>query len=87
MLAVRSAWVRPAAVGASCLVFLAGLVIHGGLQQGWIEPRSARLTQVPLMLGATALTAFDDGGRGPWVLQAVSGITSLNRLPGATLGP
>jgi hypothetical protein len=40
--------------------FLAGLVIHGGLQQWWIEPVLARLTEVPLMLGATALTAFND---------------------------
>jgi hypothetical protein len=40
--------------------FLAGLVIHGGLQQWWIEPILARLSEVPLMLSATALTAFND---------------------------
>ena len=40
--------------------FLAGLVVHGGLQGWWIEPVLSRLGQYPLMLGATALTAFND---------------------------
>jgi predicted cation transporter len=40
--------------------FLAGLVIHGGLQQWWIGPVLGRLTEVPLLLGATVLTAFND---------------------------
>jgi hypothetical protein len=40
--------------------FLAGLVVHGGLQQWWIEPVLGRLGELPLMLGATALTAFND---------------------------
>jgi len=40
--------------------FLAGLVIHGGLQQWWLGPMLARLSEVPLMLGAAVLTAFND---------------------------
>lgn len=40
--------------------FLAGLVIHGGLQAWWITPLLSRLTEVPLFLGATFLTAFND---------------------------
>jgi hypothetical protein len=40
--------------------FLAGLVIHGGLQQWWIAPVLGRLREVPLMLSATGLTAFND---------------------------
>ncbi len=40
--------------------FLGGLVIHGGLQGWWIEPVLGNLTEVPLMLGATILTAFND---------------------------
>jgi hypothetical protein len=40
--------------------FLAGLVVHGGLQQWWIAPVLGRLGELPLMLGATALTAFND---------------------------
>jgi hypothetical protein len=40
--------------------FLAGLVIHGGLQGWWIAPVLASLTQEPLFLAATVLTAFND---------------------------
>lgn len=40
--------------------FLGGLVIHGGLQGWWIAPVLGNLTEVPLMLGATLLTAFND---------------------------
>ncbi len=40
--------------------FLAGLVVHGGLQGWWIEPVLSRLGQYPLLLSATALTAFND---------------------------
>ncbi|MEW6143705.1 MAG: putative Na+/H+ antiporter [Thermodesulfobacteriota bacterium] len=40
--------------------FLAGLVIHGGLQGWWIEPVLGGLSEFPLMLGATILTGFND---------------------------
>jgi hypothetical protein len=40
--------------------FLAGLVVHGGLQSWWIEPVLSRLGQYPLLIGATVLTAFND---------------------------
>jgi hypothetical protein len=40
--------------------FLGGLVIHGGLQGWWIEPVLGNLNEIPLMLGATILTAFND---------------------------
>ena len=40
--------------------FLAGLVIHGGLQGWWIEPVLKSLAELPLFLGATVLTAFND---------------------------
>lgn len=40
--------------------FLAGLVIHGGLQGWWIAPVLGRLTEAPLFLAATLLTAFND---------------------------
>jgi len=48
--------VSPVLVG----FFLAGLVVHGGLQQWWIAPVLGRLGEVPLMIGATILTAFND---------------------------
>jgi hypothetical protein len=40
--------------------FLAGLVIHGGLQGWWIAPVLASLTETPLFFGAALLTAFND---------------------------
>ncbi len=40
--------------------FLAGLVIHGGLQAWWIAPVLASLGETPLFLAATFLTAFND---------------------------
>lgn len=40
--------------------FLAGLVVHGGLQGWWIEPVLSRLSELPLFAGATILTAFND---------------------------
>jgi hypothetical protein len=40
--------------------FLAGLVIHGGLQGWWIAPLLSRLSEVPLFLGSILLTSFND---------------------------
>jgi hypothetical protein len=40
--------------------FLGGLVIHGGVQGWWIAPILGNLSDIPLMLGATILTAFND---------------------------
>ena len=40
--------------------FLAGLVIHGGLQEWWITPVLESLSSGRLFIGATVLTAFND---------------------------
>lgn len=40
--------------------FLAGLVIHGGLQGWWIAPVLGGLTSTPMFLTAAFLTAFND---------------------------
>ncbi len=40
--------------------FLAGLVTHGTLQQWWIAPVLSSLGELPLFIGATILTAFND---------------------------
>lgn len=50
------------AIRAPLLVglFLAGLVTHGTLQQWWIAPILGHLNEIPLFLGATILTAFND---------------------------
>jgi Na+/H+ antiporter NhaD/arsenite permease-like protein len=55
--------------------FLAGLVIHGGVQAWWIAPVLGRLNEVPLMLGATILSAFND-------IAAITYLSSL--VPGFT---
>jgi hypothetical protein len=40
--------------------FLAGLIIHGGLQAWWIEPVLGNLNEEMLMISSTVLTAFND---------------------------
>lgn len=55
--------------------FLAGLVIHGGLQQWWIAPVLSRLSEVPLMLGAIGLTAFNDNAAITYLSTLVPGLT------------
>jgi hypothetical protein len=40
--------------------FLGGLVTHGALQGWWIAPVLASLSEVPLFVGATLLTAVND---------------------------
>lgn len=55
--------------------FLAGLVIHGGLQQWWIEPVLGSLETLPLMLGATVLTAFNDNAAITYLASLVPGFT------------
>jgi len=40
--------------------FLGGLVIHGGVQGWWIAPILGNLVELPLMMIATVLTAFND---------------------------
>jgi Putative Na+/H+ antiporter len=55
--------------------FLAGLVIHGGLQGWWIEPVLGGLKKVPLMLSATILTSFNDNASITYLSTLVPGFT------------
>jgi hypothetical protein len=55
--------------------FLAGLVIHGGLQAWWIEPVLRSLGPVSLFLGATALTAVNDNAAITYLATLVPGFT------------
>jgi Na+/H+ antiporter NhaD/arsenite permease-like protein len=50
-------------------------VIHGGLQQWWIEPVLGSLSTLPLMLGATVLTAFNDNAAITYLASLVPGFT------------
>ncbi len=40
--------------------FLGGLVVHGGVQGWWIAPVLGNLTEIPLKIVSTVLTAFND---------------------------
>ncbi|HVZ63266.1 MAG TPA: putative Na+/H+ antiporter [Lacunisphaera sp.] len=55
--------------------FLAGLVIHGGLQAWWIQPVLGRLGELPLYFGATVLTAFNDNALITYLSTLVPGFT------------
>ncbi len=55
--------------------FLGGLVIHGGVQGWWIAPVLGALGEVPLMLGSTILTAFNDNAAITFLATLVPGFT------------
>ncbi len=55
--------------------FLAGLVNHGGVQGWWIEPILSRLGELPLFLGATFLTAFNDNAAITYLATLVPGFS------------
>jgi hypothetical protein len=55
--------------------FLAGLVAHGGVQAWWIAPVLGQLGEVPLMMGATVLTAFNDNAAITYLSTLVPGFT------------
>ena len=55
--------------------FLAGLVIHGGVQAWWIAPVLGSLAELPLMVGATVLTAFNDNAAITYLSTLVPGFT------------
>lgn len=55
--------------------FLAGLVVHGGLQAWWIQPVLGSLGELPLFAGATILTAFNDNALITYLATLVPGFT------------
>ena len=54
--------------------FLAGLVIHGGLQGWWLAPIISSLTEWPLFIGATVLTSFNDNAAITFLASQVDGL-------------
>jgi len=69
--------------------FLAGLVVHGGLQGWWIEPVLKRLDEFPLFVGATVLTAFNDNAAITYLATLVPGFTDTMKyavVAGAVTG-
>lgn len=75
------------AIRAPLLVglFLAGLVTHGTLQQWWIEPILGQLTEVPLFIGATILTAFNDNAAITFLASLVPAFASNVELQKAVV--
>ncbi len=55
--------------------FLAALIIHGGCQQWWIGPVLGSLSELPLMLAATILTAFNDNAAVTYLASLVPGFS------------
>lgn len=55
--------------------FLAGLVVLGGYQTWWLKPVIAKLTDLPLFLSATALTAFTDNAALTFLGSQVPNVT------------
>ncbi len=69
--------------------FLAGLVIHGGLQQWWIAPVLGGLSEVPLMLSAIGLTALNDNAAITYLSSLVPNLTESMKyavMAGAVTG-
>ncbi len=69
--------------------FLAGLVIHGGLQGWWIAPVLSRLSETPLFVGATGLTAVNDNALITYLATLVPNLTDELKLAvvqGAVVG-
>jgi len=60
--------------------FLAGLVIHGGCQEWWIEPVLTGLDPLQLLLGSTALTAFNDNAAITYLASLVPGFSPQAKL-------
>ena len=69
--------------------FLAGLVIHGGMQEWWIAPVLGALPDLPLMIGATVLTSFNDNAAITYLASLVPGFSPSAKyavLAGAVTG-
>ncbi|HWW02474.1 MAG TPA: putative Na+/H+ antiporter [Candidatus Acidoferrum sp.] len=69
--------------------FLAGLVVHGGLQGWWIAPVLSGLTERPLFFGAALLTAFNDNAAITYLAALVPGFSDALKhavVAGAVVG-
>ncbi|CAM2065047.1 Putative Na+/H+ antiporter [Sulfidibacter corallicola] len=60
--------------------FLAGLVIHGGVQGWWIAPVLGSLSELPLMVGAIILTSFNDNAAITYLSTLVPNMTDELKL-------
>jgi hypothetical protein len=82
---------QPIALRPALLVgfFLASLVIHGGCQSWWIGPVLNSLSQIPLMICAMVLTAFNDNAAIAYLATLVPGFSDASKyavMAGAIAG-
>ncbi|MDB6076810.1 MAG: hypothetical protein JWO82_557, partial [Akkermansiaceae bacterium] len=69
--------------------FLAGLVVHGGLQGWWLAPIIASLSKWPLFFGSMLLTSFNDNAAITFLASQVDGLAPMLKyavLAGAVTG-
>ncbi len=69
--------------------FLGGLVIHGGLQGWWLAPIISSLTELPLFIGSTILTSFNDNAAITFLASQVESLSPQLKyavLAGAVTG-
>ena len=69
--------------------FLGGLIIHGGLQAWWIAPVLGSLPELPLMITATVLTAFNDNAAITYLATLVPNLAEASKyavVAGAVTG-
>jgi Na+/H+ antiporter NhaD/arsenite permease-like protein len=69
--------------------FLAGLVIHGGLQAWWLGPVLGSLGENALFFGATVLTAFNDNAAITYLASLVPNLSDSMKyavMAGAVTG-
>ena len=69
--------------------FLAGLITHGGLQGWWIAPVLGSLSELPLMLTATVLTAVNDNAAITYLATLVPNLADASKyavVAGAVTG-
>ena len=69
--------------------FLAGLVIHGGLQGWWLAPIITSLSEWPLFAGSVILTSFNDNAAITFLASQVEGLSPALKyavLAGAVSG-
>ena len=69
--------------------FLGGLIIHGGLQAWWIAPVLGSLPELPLMITATVLTAFNDNAAITYLATLVPNLSEASKyavVAGAVTG-
>lgn len=59
--------------------FLGGLVVLGGYQNWWLEPILAKLSALPLYLGAMGLTAFTDNAAITYLGSQVDGLSDFSK--------